>query len=233
MKIAICQLITPNIDAFAKYSSASILAYCKKHHYSYFIQRDKLIDNLHINWTKIRLVEQLLDKGYDYVTLIDADILLTDINRSVESFIKDDQVVITMVEDTHLFIKSRPNAGFILIKNNHDGKKLIKMWLDAAYSDTVLADKHPRNQRIYWKYVQPFYREKQHLIPYKYISKYFFWFNKFLKGGKFAYHFDQTNNKVRSMYMGKEYYRMQYSEIELGTTKEVLSQKKGLVEVLS
>ncbi|NQZ74995.1 MAG: hypothetical protein HRT61_02635 [Ekhidna sp.] len=231
MRFAVCQLVTPNIDSFAKYSAASILSYCEKHGYSYYLQRNVLLRDLHINWSKIQLANQILSMGYDYVILIDADILLMDLELSLQGFVKNDGIVITMVEDTHLLIKSRPNAGFIMIKNGSEGKKVVKKWIEAAYSDRKLADKHPRNQRIYWKYVQPDYENKQDLIPYKYISKYFFWLNRFLSGGLFAYHFDQTNDNLRSMYMRKEYRKLGYSEDILSQVGTLLSNKEGLLKV--
>jgi hypothetical protein len=230
MKIAICQLITPNIDAFAKYSAASILEYCDRHDYAYFIQREKLIHDLHINWSKIRLLDLLQEKEYEYIVLIDADILLTNLDRPLDNFINvKNDIQITMVEDTHLLIKKRPNAGFIILRNTAKGKKIIKDWIVAAYNDPKLADKHPRNQRIYWKYVMPRNWMNQTLISRREISKYLYFLNNFFDIGRFAFHFDFTKPRIRATYMKKEYRRRNKSLAYLKKAVELLKQKNGLI----
>ncbi len=231
MKIAVCQLITPNIDEFAKFSVASILEYCERHNYAYFIQRERLIHDLHINWSKIKLLESLQKEKYEYLVLIDADILLTNLNKSIEDFInKQNDILITMAEDTHLLIKKRPNAGFVVVKNNASGKKIIKDWIRSAYDDRKLADKHPRNQRIYWKYIMPKNLLNQALISRREVSKYLYFLNNFLDIGRFAFHFDYTKPKIRAIYMKKEYERKNKSSTYLEKAIKLLSQKIGLIK---
>lgn len=231
MQIAICQLITPNIDEFAKFSVASILEYCDRHNYAYFIQREKLVHDLHINWSKIKLLESLQGEKYEYLVLIDADILLTNLHKSIEDFIStQNDILITMVEDTHLLIKKRPNAGFIIIRNNAKGKEIIKDWLKAAYNDRKLADIHPRNQRIYWKYVMPKNLLKQALISRREVSKYLYFLNRFLDIGRFAFHFDYTKPRIRARYMSKEYMKKNKSSTYPQKASELLKQKNGLIK---
>lgn len=234
MKIAICQLITPNIDAFARYSAASTFAYCQRHGYAYFIQREKLIDDMHINWTKIKFLEDLMKSEIDFAVLIDADVLITDPSKILEEFIAtfDEQTLVAFTEDTNLIIRDRPNVGFILIKNNREGKQIINKWLEAALFDRKLADKHPRNQRIYWKYIQPEYAKNQLLIKRKEIAKYFFGLNGLFGNGQFAYHFDQTNFHLRVSFMAKEYKSMKVDKYFLNRVDDLFNQKSGLLECL-
>jgi len=230
MKIAICQLITPNIDAFAKYSAASLLSLAVKHGYDYFVQREKMIDDLHINWSKIKMIDKLLDLAYDYLVLFDADIILTNQEVSINHFIQEDTQTLFMPEDTHLFIKHRPNAGFIILKNDAKGKAIIKEWLQAAFDDKTLADKHPRNQRIFWKYILPKYAKDLQLISRREVSKYFYGLNRLMGNGKFAYHFDYTANKVRASFMRKEL--MKRDANYLRKVEALLKTKNGLISVL-
>ena len=62
-KFDIYQLITPNIDEYAQYGLASVHGYAKKHRYSYSVQRSQLVEDMHVNWTKIETV------SYTHLTL--------------------------------------------------------------------------------------------------------------------------------------------------------------------
>lgn len=230
MTILICQLITPNIDDYAKYSVSTLLKYATHHGYQYAIQRDALVDDLHINWSKIKLLQILLKEKYDYVVLFDADLILTDTMLSIEQLIEkgSEKTLIYMVEDTPIFKKYRPNAGIIGIRNVPKGREIIEKWLEAAYADQDLADTHPRNQNIYWKYLMPGLVDNQCLIERRLVSKYNT-LEKLLGYGKFAFHFTSTSNAKRLKQMKDAIPRE--VQINIGETEKLLKQGRGLIRV--
>ena len=84
-KFDIYQLITPNIDEYAQYGLASIYEYAKKHRYSYSVQRSQLVEDMHVNWTKIEMIKQaLLLSESEWIVLFDADLIL--MNREILRF---------------------------------------------------------------------------------------------------------------------------------------------------
>lgn len=64
----------------------SKIAYCKKHNYDLIICKRKLIQNKHLIWSKIPLIEKYLDK-YDWILCTDADTLVMNKNIKLEESI--------------------------------------------------------------------------------------------------------------------------------------------------
>jgi hypothetical protein len=205
LKVTVVQLATPNIDVYALYSILGINHYCKKHGYAHVVQREKTVEDLHINWTKI----DLLDKAFefypenDFILLIDADVIISDYNKSLDYFVekygsKDAHII--MAQDTPLkLIRSpRPNAGFVLLRNNNIAKSMVKAWIEAStgigahYNDT-----HPRNQLVYWNYVMPNYLKHQVVLPRFYFLKPLYIFNINIMPSKFLFHVTQSGNESR------------------------------------
>jgi len=198
-------LATPNIDSFAVYSIASVAAYAQRHGYSHFVQRSKLLEDVHINWSKIALLKQELEAGdVDYVALFDADIVMVNYQMRLQQFIEmgDDNSHIFMPVDTPIFQRKKPNAGMIIVKNSDIGREIISYWLHAAFHEGKhLADTHPRNQLVYWNFVQPRYHQYQKLIPRSFAAKYH-WFTQLLgRKRRFLFHVTQTGEGKRELAM--------------------------------
>ena len=152
-KFDIYQLITPNIDEYAQYGLASVHEYAKKHRYSYSVQRSQLVEDMHVNWTKIEMIRQaLLLSESEWIVLFDADLIL--MNRKIPlDFIEKAplNIQILMPEDTHIFKWRKPNAGFIMLRRSPESKRIVDEWIRASREEgRHLADKHPRNQGVYW-----------------------------------------------------------------------------------
>ena len=205
-KFDLYQLITPNIDDYAQYGMASVYEYAQKHGYSYSVQRSQLVEDMHVNWTKIEMIRQaLLSSASEWVVLFDADLILMNSEISLDFFIEKvpSNIHILMPGDTHFFKWRKPNAGFIIVRRSEEGIKIVNDWINASRGKgSELADKHPRNQRIYWKYVMPKFYNNQQLISRKYCAKYH-WFYRFIGHGIFAFHITQSNIKIRSEIMKK------------------------------
>lgn len=201
----IIQLATPNIDSFAVYSIASVAAYAQRHGYGHFVQRSRLLEDVHINWSKIALLEQELKAvATDFVMLLDADIIIANNEWPLQQFIEmgDSSTHIFMPVDTPIFQSKRPNAGMIIVRNSDVGREIISCWLHAAFHEGKhLADTHPRNQLVYWNYVQPRYQQYQKMIPRSFAAKYD-WFTQLFGGKKrFLLHVTQTGVGQRELIM--------------------------------
>lgn len=205
--VSIIQLVTPNIDQFAVFSIATVLNYAKQHGYSHQILREKLIGDMHINWTKIEyLRKKLLQSTSDFVLLIDADSLVIDPSISIDRLAKDSQHHIYMPQDTPFFSGLfRPNAGFILVRNGQKGREIISRWIDVAKNEgKPESDVHPRNQRVYWKFVMPHFRKHQKLLARKLFRKPIFNMLR-TANGNFLVHYTSTDLDKRTQYMKASY----------------------------
>lgn len=202
-RLSIYQLVTPNIDSYAAFSIASVLKYAQKHNYGFHIQREKLEMDMHINWTKISLLQMAAETSDGYSLLIDADTVLVNQSFALGNWMDSltEKKSILMTKDTPLFKRNRPNAGVILFKNA-EGKKIMDYWMHAAKNEgSHLADTHPRNQRVYWNYVQPKYHDEQVLVSNAYATKYH-WFVPYVPSSqRFLFHFTQSDADIRTKTM--------------------------------
>lgn len=221
-EITIIQLVTPNIDEYARYSVASVRKYAGVHGYRFLLQRSRTIHDLHINWTKIDFLKTALSDhsrkaDNSYVVLLDADTVIINPERSIEYFIDRygrPETDIFMAADTPFQLSSRkkPNAGFIIVRNNEVGRKIMDRWLHAAYNDgKKYNDTHPRNQLVYWNCVEPEYLRHQVVLPKKYFHKPLWWVPQPLKKHRFLYHVTSTGGKSRGAMM-KTYYDSCYQD---------------------
>ncbi len=209
LTFTILQLATPNIDAYAKFAIASVNRYAEKYGYGHAVQRGSLIHDMHINWTKIAMLKEALDKGLsDYLVVLDADIILTSNAHPLKSLVDlgSKNKHILMPGDTPLFGGKRPNAGLIIVKNSPEGREIVDYWLYAAMNEgRHLADTHPRNQLVYWNFVMPRYKEFQTLIPRWMAPKYYPIYDYIPKKRPFLWHVSQTNGQTREHYMTRLY----------------------------
>lgn len=215
-EITIIQLVTPNIDEYARYSIASACKYSQMHGYKCLIQRSKTVTDLHINWTKIDFLKTVLTdysihSEDSFVVLLDADTVIINPEKSIEYFMSkygNPDIDIYMAADTPFSIrrKKKPNAGFVIVRNNEIGRKIITRWLDAAYTDgKKWNDTHPRNQLVYWNCVEPEFGKYQVVLPKKYFHKPLWWVPQPGESGKFLFHVTSTKGSSRSQKMGRLY----------------------------
>ncbi|MFZ9046646.1 MAG: hypothetical protein ACO2ZZ_12335 [Cyclobacteriaceae bacterium] len=218
VKIKILQLVTPHIDGFAVFSVRSIIHYAKRYGYSYSIFRDKLIEDMHINWTKIEMMRIAFDDPtYDYLVLFDADMLILPTAKRIEALPGFGQYDLIMPQDTPLFTSNKPNAGCIIVRNSSLGKEIFEKWIRIARNEgSYLADIHPRNQRIFWKYLLPKYRGKLKLMNRSLFPKFHF-FTPWINYSAIAYHFSQSDfndreNQMRGQFL-KNYPQDDYDTV--------------------
>ena len=66
----------------------SLKYYCDKHNYKFTVYRDKIIKDLHINFSKNAIVLDACKKyKEDYFVCIDTDVAVKDLNFKLESLI--------------------------------------------------------------------------------------------------------------------------------------------------
>lgn len=102
--------------------------YCKRYDYDHRIVSDDT--NSHIPgewyWKKIYSIKEFYN-SHDFFVIIDADCEITNLAPPLEEIIDHNSIYFT------LGISSRPNSGFLIIKNDQRGKEFI---------DDVLRKRH-------------------------------------------------------------------------------------------
>lgn len=232
-KVTIVQLATSNIDDYALYSIASIRKYARHHDYEYWVQREKSVHDLHINWSKIDMLSKVMDRSpsgdRSYIVMIDADTVIVNPSRSIEYFIEkyqENETAIFMAKDTpfHINFKKVPNAGFVIVKNNELGRAIIKKWMHAAYHEgKQFNDTHPRNQLVYWNCVEPIYKKNQVVLPGHYFHKPFWWMPKPPKKWSFLYHVSSTKSSDRRELMRYYYDKVWADEENISEAEALLN----------
>lgn len=86
MKIAVVTLFTEEIADYGKIGAANKRAYALRHGYDCFIYREQLDRSRHPAWSKIDAIKRHLP-NYDWVFWTDADSLVMDDERTLESII--------------------------------------------------------------------------------------------------------------------------------------------------
>lgn len=166
----VIMLATPEIDHYAQHSSALWAAYCERKGYNYFRYSERLIPDMHVNWSKIEMVRQHLAKSSaEIVTLVDADTYVCNpdlsMNAIMERFSSKAMVFspdttrngiielpLNRQAATEYRTKRLPNAGFIAMHNTKFVRQFFDDWMDLARNElSHLADIHPRNQNVLWK----------------------------------------------------------------------------------
>lgn len=241
----IVQLATPNIDLYAKFSIASVNEYCRFHRYPHFVQRSKTVSELHVNWSKIDLLQHALEKfDSKWIVLVDADTLVADRSQTIGFFIEqfgNEQTHIMMSMDTLVLRlmwkyprparKKRPNAGFIILRNSNLGRKIITHWLQAASGEGALYnDIHPRNQLVYWNFVMPNYLEHQVILPGYIMSKPYL-FSRWLKTMPFLYHLSSSSASQRCKKMRSLYYQLNSKGYLNPICQQLANHREGLMNL--
>ncbi|AMP10084.1 methyltransferase, FkbM family domain protein [Collimonas arenae] len=112
--VALITSYTPNIRRYAAISEANITAYCLHHGYSHHIYRDLPTDMREAvagNWVKAALLLNHFDE-HEQVVWVDADILIHDLTRPLESIVQGNPVTFARDISGHAF-----NSGFMAFSN--------------------------------------------------------------------------------------------------------------------
>ena len=122
--IAVCSL-SDRIELY-NISWKVISDYCENHNYEFYISNKILDTERHPSWSKILLIDEILNRQHDIVVWLDDDMLITEIQISLEKLLVDfiySDKIIAMSEDTNGQIF---NCGFMAVKNTSKTKDLLK-----------------------------------------------------------------------------------------------------------
>lgn len=143
MKITVCSLyINPWYRQIVKYGKLSIETYCKKHGYDFIYETEKTSDGVYDGkrdppWYKILLMIKLMDKDYDYIIWNDADSMIVNYDKKLESIITSD------LGDKDILVardwQSVLNTGTMFVRNCEYCKKILKeVWENSSNFDVTL-----------------------------------------------------------------------------------------------
>ena len=130
MKIAIITFIVGN--DYKKSMNIGIqtkIDYAKKHGYDFHYGGEDVWDRSRpIPWSKLKYIEKFLDSGYDYLFVSDADVMITNMEMKLESFLP-------LMEGKDLMwnydICDHYNSGNMFIKVS--GKDWIKRYFEDVW----------------------------------------------------------------------------------------------------
>jgi hypothetical protein len=126
MAVALCSL--SDRPKYTKYSWKSMEDYCRKHDYDFVTEKSSLDTDRHTAWSKILLMDQTFDKGYDVVIWIDDDIMITEPDVPVSDVFKEffnSDAKIAVARDAH---GELANTGIICVKR--EGRGLLRKIYD-------------------------------------------------------------------------------------------------------
>lgn len=166
----VIMLATSDIENYARHSRVAWEKFCAVRGYGFFHYPEKLLSDMHVNWSKIEMVRRhLAATKTDMVVLVDADTYVCDpklhLGAIADCYPDKDVIfsrdcrnigpfVLPLNYEAALKYKTRklPNAGFVLIRNTEFSRKFFDKWLDLARNELkAIADTHPRNQRVLWE----------------------------------------------------------------------------------
>lgn len=164
----IIMLATPEIESYAWLAREQWQRYCDRHGYRFTVIGDRLLPDMHINWSKIEAMRAALAGGDTaLVLLVDADLVVLRPETSLSAFTDEARDIVFSSDSAipnpypdlrYLGLKLRlrwpvlPNAGFVLARRNADSTAFVTRWLDLARGElSGWADRHPRNQNVLWR----------------------------------------------------------------------------------
>jgi len=133
MKILVAQYYTDNLQ-YAELSEKINREYCKKNGYDYTVNKNsdeiKIFcrdEDLAIQWYKVKLVKELFESNseYDYILFLDADAILSNLDRRIEEYIDENYDLIFANDLGH---HSVVNTGVFLAKKSEWTKLFMKKW---------------------------------------------------------------------------------------------------------
>ena len=132
--ICICSSYDNGFAEIGDHTSRTLVAYGKRHGYPVEVVRNVAIDR-HPAWHRLKLIEQLFDRGYDYVLWIDADAYFSRFDVDVGSIING-HADLYLVQHDHPSFRpvAVPNTGVMLVRNSTWSRALLnKLWSMVRY----------------------------------------------------------------------------------------------------
>jgi hypothetical protein len=177
LSVDVIMLATPEAAGYAWLAKRTWKNYCERHGHRLTIFKNRLIPDMHINWSKIEAMRlTLANSDRAYVLLVDADLVvlrpelpLSDLaDRTRDIVFASDKLFGSFWPDMrHAVLKWKlgmatlPNAGFMLARRNDWAISLFEQWLELARGDLLdWADRHPRNQNVLWRGLLPTQRHR-------------------------------------------------------------------------
>ncbi len=173
-RVEIVMLSTPEVAHYSWLGESSWAAYAEHHAYSLHICRQKLVPDMHINWSKIELVRQrLAATDAQYLLLVDADSFVFRPAETFDLLWQPDREIVFSNDQPfprpgafnvgrRHWLRWRlkqwklPNAGFVMMRVESYARDFFDRWLDHARNDFKhLSDIHPRNQNVLWRALLP------------------------------------------------------------------------------
>src|SRR5436190_7044920 len=96
--------------------------YCAHHSYAY-ICLERALNDYHPMWMKPDLILQVFSKKYEYVFFTDGDSFFINMDRALEDFICDKDLIASGDENDLI------NTGHLFFKNTAWSKSFIKHWI--------------------------------------------------------------------------------------------------------
>lgn len=157
MNVVVHTFYSESYTPLSDITTVELYEYCRKHKYDLFIEK---IPNGNVDFVKTKKARELLDK-YDLVWAVENDILITNHNIKIESFI-DDEHDFFICKDVN-----NVNGGSFIVKNTEIGK----WWLD----ETNKAAKNYTTEQNFWEllgHTKVKYLEHPSInsIPYEYYA---------------------------------------------------------------
>lgn len=126
VRVAMCSIYAGdkyNSDA-TKYGKRALQRYCRVHGYDLYIETEPLITDLPPHFSKMPLIHRYLDKGYDYVVWMDADVMIMNNNFSLTKLVQDNLGTRDMMLCRD--ISGHINTGVWIVKNTEYSKKVLE-----------------------------------------------------------------------------------------------------------
>ncbi|MEM9287875.1 MAG: hypothetical protein AAGA36_06035 [Pseudomonadota bacterium] len=163
-------LATPNIDYYANKTRENWSKYCIRHGYNFTCYRKHVIEDMHIVWSKVAILEKhLRNTKSHWVIMVDADTTVQQQEQTLDALTQryDKDVQMLISEDCSRrfglpiplslngVIKSGqyrpPNVGFLAMRKTPFSIALMQEWLALARGTLAdIADVFPRQQNVFW-----------------------------------------------------------------------------------
>lgn len=137
IKIHVITLCTKNYDKIGCYGANALKKYCDDNGYLFTLYREKMIPELHINFTKNWITIDAINKtSADYVVLIDSDIEIVNPYIKIENIFNINPFTIFYAPkdfyDNQYESNNKINGGFMIWKKCKRSIELNEMWIHFA-----------------------------------------------------------------------------------------------------
>lgn len=169
-RVEIVMLATPETRDYSWLGRASWQNYADRHGHDFRVCEDKVVPDMHVNWSKIELVRRrLAETSAQVLLLVDADSFVFIPDQTLENLWHPNRSIMfandcsfprpgrLQIGRRHL-LRLRlgqwnlPNAGFMMVQVEDYTRRFFDRWLDLARHELKhWANVHPRNQNVLWR----------------------------------------------------------------------------------